>query len=619
MDRQSLIGMVLIGLMVSLWVFYSSVTSRRDVTPEHTKRNTEKQDSAEAAMPGVTEKPASLQVDNRKAERLITIETDLLRVTLSSHGGTIASWQLLEYSPWYAKRDTSVPVDLITEKARELNFDFMTINGSRVKGSDLEFEFTSEDKVVLGDKDSVTITLRSFLSDRSSIERSFTFRKGRYDVRTSLTLDGMDSLIPTTNRYVTLGWNKGIRFQEENSVDESNNAVAMASFNGDIEEYDVSEFNLPEERQATGRINFLATRTKYFAVVMVQDNDFDGTAYYGGVKYGAPDNGVIKQYALKYKLPYHGGRQTHSLTLFAGPMEYDVLKDLGLSDIMNFGWKLIVKPIGEYFMLPTLRFVRSFIPNYGIAIVIFSIIMKLLLYPLSIQQMKSAQKMQLLGPVMSGIREKYKDDMKLQQQEMMKVYGEYGINPAGGCLPLVLQMPILYSLYSVLNLNIELRQAEFLPVWITDLSIPDVVLELPFKLPFIGMDKFSGLALLMGITLFIQQKMTVTDPRQKALMYMMPVMLTLIFSTLPAGLNLYYFMFNLMSITQQVYMNKFSPKRPTLEDLRRSPKKEGWLQRKMREAQDMAAAQGRSIPGTRNKSQNQGDSKPRNTRQRKRR
>ena len=146
-------------------------------------------------------------------------------------------------------------------------------------------------------------------------------------------------------------------------------------------------------------------------------------------------------------------------------------------------------------------------------------------------------------------------------------------------------------------MNIELRQAAFLPIWITDLSVPDVIFSLPFKLPLVGIDKFSGLAVLMGSTLFIQQKQMIQDPRQKAMDYMMPIMLTLIFSTLPAGLNLYYFVFNVVGIGQQIWMTKFSKKKLTLDDLRKSPSKESWLQRKMRQAQETAASQGKPATG----------------------
>jgi len=146
-------------------------------------------------------------------------------------------------------------------------------------------------------------------------------------------------------------------------------------------------------------------------------------------------------------------------------------------------------------------------------------------------------------------------------QQIMNLYKEYGVNPAAGCLPLLLQMPILFALWSVLRSSIELRQASFV-WWIHDLSIPDTVLTLPFTIPLLGMNEVSGLALAMGVTMFIQQKMTVTDPRQKAMVWMMPVMLTLLFNSLPSGLNLYYFVFNLFSIVQQVYVNKQHAEEP---------------------------------------------------------
>jgi YidC/Oxa1 family membrane protein insertase len=157
-------------------------------------------------------------------------------------------------------------------------------------------------------------------------------------------------------------------------------------------------------------------------------------------------------------------------------------------------------------------------------------------------------------------------------------------------------MPILFALWQFLRSTIDLRQEGFI-LWITDLSIPDVIIDIGFKLPIFNMDKFSGLAILMGVTLFIQQKMTVTDPRQKMLVWMMPIMFTLMFSNFPSGLNLYYFMFNLFSIAQQYYMNNLAKNKLTLADLKRMPKKEGWLQKKMREAQEIAAERGKSLPG----------------------
>jgi len=206
-------------------------------------------------------------------------------------------------------------------------------------------------------------------------------------------------------------------------------------------------------------------------------------------------------------------------------------------------------------IIPLFQFLRLFISNYGVILVIFSIIVKIALYPLTKTSMDSMRKMQALQPMMAEIREKYKDDPQKMNQQIMRLYKEYGVNPAGGCLPMILQLPILYALWAVFSATIELRQASFVG-WIQDLSSPDVVTTLPFRIPFFNINEVSGLALLMGITMFVQQKMSVKDPRQKMMVYLMPVMLTLMFNSFPAGLNLYYFMFNLLSIAQQVWVNK---------------------------------------------------------------
>ncbi len=594
MDRRSLLGVILIGLVVAVWVFVQSMFSTRDVTPQRTAVRKERADSVQTA---VTNKPAPAIAP--LPESILVVETDRIRVKLSSQGGTIRSWILKDYRPWDHAQRPQALVDLVQPGAHEFGFTFRRMDGSKVQAQDVPFEFQVPDTMIrVSGTDSVAVTAIATLPEGGRIERTYIFHGSRYGVDTRLVLDGLENAIPQTNRFVNLQWKNGLRYQEQNSVDESNNAVAMAAWGDEIDELDATEYNKLEERSATGHIRFLATRNKYFAVALQPPADFDGSAYYSGIRYGARNGGHVERYSLAYKLPYQGGRQEHTMLLYAGPMQYDTLAAYNLTEVMNFGFKWIVKPIGEYFMLPTMKFIHQIVPNWGVAIIVFGLILKVLLYPLSIGQLQSARKMQLVAPLMNEVREKYKDDLQRQQQETMKIYSEYGINPAGGCLPLLLQMPILYAMYAVLNLNIELRQAAFLPFWITDLSVPDVIFSLPFKLPIVNIDKFSGLALAMGATLFIQQKQVVTDPRQQGLVYMMPIMLTLMFSTLPAGLNLYYFVFNIVGILQQWYMKRFSKNQLTLADLKAMPKKETWLQRKMREAQEMAEAQGRSLPGT---------------------
>jgi len=199
------------------------------------------------------------------------------------------------------------------------------------------------------------------------------------------------------------------------------------------------------------------------------------------------------------------------------------------------------------------------------------------------------KKMQLLQPKITELKEKYKDDPPKMNKETMKLYSTYGVNPAGGCLPLLLQMPIFVSLWGLLKVAIELRQQPFV-FWITDLSRPDIIATLPFKIPFFGIDQVSGLALLMGITTFVQQKMSVKDPKQQSLIYIMPVFLTLVFMNLPAGLNLYYFMFNVFSIAQQYYINQ---KHDGMElvPVKNPKKSKGFMARMMDAAEQKTKAQ----------------------------
>jgi YidC/Oxa1 family membrane protein insertase len=249
--------------------------------------------------------------------------------------------------------------------------------------------------------------------------------------------------------------------------------------------------------------------------------------------------------------------QSDSFMVYIGPLEYNLLKSyhIGLEQIVGLGWKWVIRPIAEYVMLPAFQFLHKYIPNYGLVIIIFAILLKLLLNPLTISSMKSMRKMQALQPMMEEIKEKYKEDQQKMNQAIMNLYKEYKINPLGGCLPMFLQLPILYALWAIFRSDIVLRQSNFI-WWIKDLSIPDTILRLPFTLPFFGMNQISGLATLMAVTQFIQTKMTTTDPRQKFIVYFMPIMMWLIFNNFPAGLNLYYFVYNLLAIGQQYMLNR---------------------------------------------------------------
>lgn len=605
-------AIVLITVLVIGWMIYMSVQQAPPPPPaeksnnEAIKTDTAKPISTDQEQPKTAEKSASLNNDSAAvfekygasfakfangSERIVTIENDLMKIELSSRGAVLHKVWLKKFKAW-----DQIPTQLVWTIYGELGLSFFSRETGRdVDTRQLYFNFANgtQDNYLLKGNDKAEISLTMQLATGKSVTRKYTFYAGKYHFDADVEVNNLEDIF--TNKGYRFEWSKGIRYQELNSVDESTDGESMVSVNGEMFYHDAAEYNKTSD-QKTGLIDFAAIKSKYFTAAIMPNpkGSFDGTVQLTGQKYGAPDHGNIEKYAMSFIVPYRGGTQTRSFRVYTGPIDYDIVEEYGLQNVVSLGWKFIVRPIGEFFMLPFFMFIYKLIGNFGISIILFSIVMKILLHPLSIQQMRSAQKMQILAPELAKVREQYKDDQQKQQQETMKLYSSYGINPAGGCLPLLLQMPILYALWSVLKAAIDLRQANF-ALWITDLSLPDSIFTLPF--PILGISSLSGLAIAMGATMFIQQKMTITDPKQKALVYMMPIMFTLMFSNFPSGLNLYYFMFNLLGILQQVYMNKFSKNKLTLADLKRMPKKEGWIARKMREAQEIAASQGRTIPG----------------------
>lgn len=618
MDKNTLIGYVMIFVVVVGWMVWQQSTTE-EVSKKLPQKNQVSDSTLVKAEDSLPSKPQtidsisdstglavndSLKVSNKYGskfakfaegeERIITIENDVMIAKLSTKGGAVKSWTLKNFKKW-----DKVPTQLIWNDGGEVYLTFTTFEGHRIDSRELFFAPVdgTNDYYKLSGKDTVSFEMVLELAPGKFISRKYKFYGNNYAFDTDVILSKMDDIIPS-NRGYNIVWSDGLKYQEANSVDESTEGHAIAQLNGSVAEINTDE-DEPVESKETGIIDYIGIKNKYFATAIIPKpwQSFDGTADIYGWKKSLRKSGVVERYSISLRIPFNPGIDTKSFTIYIGPLDYDIVKPYGIEAMVHLGFKYGIRQISEYFMLPILSFIHKFVPNYGVSIIIFSILMKFLLYPLTIQQMRNAQKMKLLAPEMEKLREKHKDDNTKQQQATMALYGEYGINPAGGCLPMLLQMPILIALWQLLRASIDLRQANF-AFWITDLSVPDVLVD--FGFPILGLTHISGLALAMGITMFFQQKLTITDPRQKALVYMMPVMFTLMFSYFPSGLNLYYFMFNLLSIGQQVYINKYSSNRPTLESLRQSPKKEGWIQKKMREAQQMAEAQGKTIPGKTN-------------------
>jgi YidC/Oxa1 family membrane protein insertase len=575
MDKQTTLGFILISVILIGWLWL--------MTPHQSPVQAPPVDSVakiERAVPEMAiqrvEQPVVKDSLGRffaprqtGVEKTIVVKTDLYTAEISTRGGLIKKWELSQYLTW-----DKHPVQLVDYDAGgDLSLLFTSADGKLVNTRELYFDgaFTPWSTVTLTGTETRTVELILPVGNGGALVKRLTFTNGKYSFDAEFAFRNLQAAISNFEYQVV--WERGLRYAEHNSIDESSFVSAYAFSGGEVAELDAKSAGETVRQDINGNTRWAAARTKYFAVALIGGEGVAQGAYLEGNHVAVADHGAIERYTVALKMPFKGsGSESGVVTVYLGPLDYDVVKSygVGLEKTMNLGAAWIIRPISEYVMIPVFTLLRTLIPNYGIVLIVFGILMKLVLNPLTKTSMRSMRKMQALNPMITEIREKYKDNPEKMNQQIMNLYKEYGINPAAGCLPLLLHMPIMFALWAVLRSSIELRQASFV-WWITDLSIPDVVAKLPFTIPLFGIQDISGVALAMGITMFVQQKMSTTDPRQKAMVWIMPIMLTLLFNSFPSGLNLYYLVFNVLSIGQQFWM-----KRQGEEPLRKvEPKKRG--------------------------------------------
>jgi len=625
MDKQTVIAFVLIGALLILWMYLNAPEPQKQLPAKSSdstlvadtaavKQPPQKEQKVKEEKKEVAEKEKPVSTDSLKygkyfnfppkPSRIISLENDLVKMEFSTHGGNIVKYYLKKFNNWYSagvESDSAnffkTHVQLIkSSRGGDYDLSFVSVDGKAINTANLDFNVSlSKPEYKVTGKDSVIVTFTLNVAENKYIKKIFVFYGNKYSLESKIELKGMNNII--SNNAYDLVWNNGIRFVEYNSVDEANYADASVYYGGDQVVVDASSVKEKKQESFNGRIDWIAVRNKYFAAIIAPKNPskVEG-AYIEGSRKDIANNGVSENYNVQLIIPFNNSDFTeHTFTLYIGPVDYGILNKYGnnLSAIVDFGsffgLKFLVRPIAIYILLPLFNFLHLFIPNYGVVIIVFSLIIKFVLYPLTKSSYQSMKKMQLLQPKITELKEKYKDDPQKVNKETMKLYSTYGVNPAGGCLPLVLQMPIFIALWGLLKIAIDLRQQPFV-WWIKDLSQPDVIYNLPFKLPIFGIDQISGLAVLMGVTTFVQQKMSVKDPKQQALVYVMPIFLTIMFMSFPSGLNLYYFMFNVFSIAQQYYINH-KHDGMVLQPVKNPKKSKGFMQKLMEQAEQNSKVQ----------------------------
>lgn len=499
MEKRALIAVI---LSIIILVLYQQLFIKPVPQGQAPQAPVEKKEAPVRELAPLQTKPLSQAISQPVKERFISVETPLFKATLSSRCASFSSFELKKY-----KDKENAPVNILKAP------DGLALCIGDEKGfypDQLNFSINGRD-LSLSEKNPEGSIVFEHSSSGISIRRTYTFRYDQY------LIDVRDEVSGLPSYWITLGGDFGI-FEPDKSF--HTGPVILKDL--DRIEFKAKELDTPKIIE--GKIRWIALEDKYF---------FSGLVLSGASKARVwrTDKPMV---AIEAKGP------VSEYKLYAGPKEHDRLKatGLGLEHIIDFGFfSIVARPI--FWILKSLY---KIIGNYGWAIVALSILIRIPFTPLIARGQKSMKKLQELQPKLEEIRRKYKDDPKRLQLETMELYKKYKVNPFGGCLPILIQLPVFFALYKVLAIAIELRGAPFM-LWIKDLSQKDPYYVLP---------------VLMGATMIIQQVLTPSggDPRQKKLMLFMSGAFTLLFLSFPSGLVLYWLTTNILGIIHQIYLNR---------------------------------------------------------------
>lgn len=552
MDRNSVTGLALIAVIMIVWLQFMSPQRKPAPAGEgSTDKKTELAALPREAPAQELAAPDTLGVftdASRGEEKLTTIENDLMRLTISSKGATIKSVVLKHHLDGRMK-----PFDLIGKSRKgALSLLFLSSEGKRVDTRDLYFRpLQRESSLSVSGKQAAVLRYRLDVKPGQAIDIVYRVSGNSYKIDYDIRFTGFGNSF-AGNEY-QLQWDGGLPYTEKNREDESHNALSSGYLGGSLVKLDASREQQLYREEQSGEAGWVAVRNKYFTAALIPGAKTDGIYLEGRRKAGYFEDYLA---SLRMVLPSDGSVD-HRYRIYVGPLDYNTVKSLGvgLEKIMDFGWDWLTRPFAEFLILPVFTWLNGFIANYGLIIVIFALLIKLVTYPLTMASTKSMKKMAALQPVLKELQEKYKDNPAKLQSELARIYKEAGVNPLGGCLPVLLQMPLLFAMFYVFRSSIQLRHHGFL--WAKDLSVPDSIFDFGFSIPLYG-DHIAVFPILMAVTVFVQQKITPTtqsNEQMKVMLYVFPAMMLLFFNNLPAGLGLYYLMFNVFSVIQQIYIN----------------------------------------------------------------
>ena len=580
-DPLQIIGMVLV-FVIFTWMMYNQ--SAEDLA----LANTQEEQTSEAVTESQNQTseqaivtPAELPATNAIAEETITLQNDVLSIGISTKGGSMEQ-VLLKGETNYQ----GAPLYLINKENNSLNFAFTTAAGQLLQTKFLMFSPT-----VTKNDNGQELRLRASIEENGYIEFVYTlptngFRFG-FEVVAEGIENALDTAIPATFSWNMDGFRHAKSAQYENRYTQlayrhENDKYSTLSASGDDDENEKA-------------VEWVSYRQHFFSSILIPEQPFEQ------VVLSATDmtdeeveaSAYLKGFSTETSLPYDRNRFQANFDWYMGPTDYAILKnyDENLFESISFGWGLIGW-INRSVFYPLFGFLTGIVPH-GIAIILLTVIVRLVLSPVLYKSYVSQAKMRVLRPEITAINEKYKKDATKRQQETMKLYTKAGASPLSGCIPALIQMPVFFALFYFFPIASELRGKSFL--WADDLSSYDVIAELPFTIPFYG-DHISLFPLLASVAIFFYTRMTTGQqmqpaqpgmPNMKFIMYLMPVMMLFFFNNYASGFSLYYVVSNLLMIAIMVVVKNViidqDKIHAQIEENKKKPKKQNRFQRKMAE------------------------------------
>ncbi|WP_236981021.1 membrane protein insertase YidC [Membranihabitans maritimus] len=573
MDRKQMLGFGLIMVLLAAWLYMNQPSEAERAEIERRRdsiANVEAQNNQDATI----QPNESATIQNTPADsaqnaqntallsqtfgvfapaatgekEIITVENEELKVLFSSKGGRIVDVLLKNYQKVIEdenKKEVKVPLRLLEDNKDRFEYIFHS-NNLEISSQDLYFSPTV---------DGSSITFRINTSNGGYLEQTYALQPNSFQIDYSITWNN----IPTSsNEDITLNWLTYLDRLEKNTTFEKTYSTIHYKSSDSRPSY--TSYTGDDEEEIESSLKWVSHSNQFFNTTLLTDQPFSS----GNLTVQNYDEGHadLKKLQSVLALPNNSGSSTFNMKMYVGPNDYDNLKNLGheLEDIIPFGWS-IFGTINRRVIRPLFNFLDGLVGSKGLAILALTLLVKAALYPITYKMLYSQAKTQALKPRMDQLKEKFKNDQKKQQMETMKLYQEYGVNPVGGCLPMLLQMPIWFALYRFFPAAIEFRQASFW--WATDLSSYDSFFILPADIPFLGghISLFTILYTIsmIGYTYYNSKMMESTATgnaemmkMMKIMQYAMPVMFFFFFNTYAAGLTAYLFFSNLTTIAQTV-------------------------------------------------------------------